>query len=66
MFLITSRTFLNKVAAQGKKKAYIQKVLIRNPFLAMLDFFFGDLNISECPTKELIQCLQSRRRGTTI
>lgn len=41
VFLITSRTLLNKVAAQEKKEeADGQKVLIRNPFLAMLEFGF--------------------------
>ena len=57
MLLITSGTLLKKVATH--KKTDIQKMLIRFPFLAMLDFFssFGDMNISECLTKKLILSL---------
>lgn len=47
----------------SEQKAESQNVLIRNPFLAFF-LFFGDLNISECPTKELMQCLQKSRKGT--
>lgn len=51
-------------SCDSEQKAESQNVLIRNPFLAFFLFFFGDLNISECLTKELMQCLQKSRKAT--
>lgn len=70
VLLITSGTYLNKVAAQKQKQTTRNVDKDSNfsyaGFLKFFLFFFGDLNISACLTKELIWPLWNRRTGITI